>query len=981
MVLSIFRSQRGPGVPLTFESLESRVLLTTDVLESLKPTFPNSTNVSEILPLDDREFLLVAREGLWRGSVDGTVEQLEGDLGDEIEPIGERFLGERLGGRRLIYDPRTNQFNEAFPEFAWGIEEFVSDDSPDRVYFIGTYPWQNWLLSTDGTDDGTHPIIRLQTGRRENIGVVQNHFFYVDRSGLQRLDLEEGSTTLVTTEFTEPRLHSVTEMPNGGRLIFASSPDGVRLGILGTDGFRLLGSFETSWRSVSGYRVGDRVFFNAGTWKHDRNLWVTDGTPEGTGSAEELVGIPSTVHPAAIVEFNEVLIFGQGRWEEGILVPDAQGVLWSIDEGSRQLTRLATIGSEGRFGCCTRYFMRKFGELVAFSEPDGTWFTDGTPQGTRRTSIPVHSGNAQVIGSHLVFSHYTEETGSEPWVTDGTDEGTRLLFDLSPGRHFPRVSFEEIETFGDNIIFSGFGDAPGWVSVDGQQAFPLTELSPDIPADWIADSFLPIGDEVAFAVRQSFRGPVSWWITDGTREGTSMLIEAAEGSVHRLRRLNEDLYFTFYPLRDSRGPRQLWKLTPDGQLALIFEGSVSLPFQLNSKLLVYASLGETWELFHVENGRFSRIAPPINWQIFEDRLIGFERVSRTSIAIWESDGTSEGTKRMDVQIDIQFGSVSSTQVGGKIAFHDAFDMVLFDPRTRQYTFHELMGFGLNVSQHPTTDRLVAVGNSFHPERPNDRILAHILEFDEHGNRTEHLVEDEVPWSYLAHTATGVVLAGDGGLLIVSSAGMSRRLPVGRGTPTISTLGDGRLLIQKTGDTLSPAYAIISDGTPSGTHHIHHHGYAGEILVGEEVIYYGDLHRSLPQPIADLDQDGAVMATDIDWMFNQVAAAVPEMSADLNDDGMVDENDLETLLTDLMNIKRGDANLDGRVDVRDFLLMSANVGSVNGWGTGDFNGDDVIDELDLQLLRTGFESESLDCDLWPPSRTPCPLPHVIHRSTR
>lgn len=54
---------------------------------------------------------------------------------------------------------------------------------------------------------------------------------------------------------------------------------------------------------------------------------------------------------------------------------------------------------------------------------------------------------------------------------------------------------------------------------------------------------------------------------------------------------------------------------------------------------------------------------------------------------------------------------------------------------------------------------------------------------------------------------------------------------------------------------------------------------------------------------------------------------------------------------------GDANLDGEVNYRDYLLVKRNAGTSGGatWGQGDFNHDGAVDRLDLLAMRDSLGS--------------------------
>lgn len=54
---------------------------------------------------------------------------------------------------------------------------------------------------------------------------------------------------------------------------------------------------------------------------------------------------------------------------------------------------------------------------------------------------------------------------------------------------------------------------------------------------------------------------------------------------------------------------------------------------------------------------------------------------------------------------------------------------------------------------------------------------------------------------------------------------------------------------------------------------------------------------------------------------------------------------------------GDANLDGRIDVRDFAVLKANWLKAGTFDTGDFNGDNVVNASDLAILKTQMARQS------------------------
>ncbi len=107
-------------------------------------------------------------------------------------------------------------------------------------------------------------------------------------------------------------------------------------------------------------------------------------------------------------------------------------------------------------------------------------------------------------------------------------------------------------------------------------------------------------------------------------------------------------------------------------------------------------------------------------------------------------------------------------------------------------------------------------------------------------------------------------------------------------------------------------------------------------------------------VADVNNDGAVDATDIDTIYANFTAKTANYNAgcDVNGDGVVDQNDVTYELNHYLNTNYGDANLDGATDFADFQTLLNHwqaSGAGVGWAAGDFNGDGTVDFLDYQML--------------------------------
>jgi hypothetical protein len=115
----------------------------------------------------------------------------------------------------------------------------------------------------------------------------------------------------------------------------------------------------------------------------------------------------------------------------------------------------------------------------------------------------------------------------------------------------------------------------------------------------------------------------------------------------------------------------------------------------------------------------------------------------------------------------------------------------------------------------------------------------------------------------------------------------------------------------------------------------------------------DAARAAELRRGDVDGSGVTDAGDIDAMFVAIGDGSDDWLVDLDTSGLADSTDLDLLLTGVFETAPADANLDGRVDLSDFLRLRSNFGAVAGWAGGDFTGDGRVDLSDFLVLRRNF----------------------------
>ena len=118
-------------------------------------------------------------------------------------------------------------------------------------------------------------------------------------------------------------------------------------------------------------------------------------------------------------------------------------------------------------------------------------------------------------------------------------------------------------------------------------------------------------------------------------------------------------------------------------------------------------------------------------------------------------------------------------------------------------------------------------------------------------------------------------------------------------------------------------------------------------------------------------DGKIDGRDIDSLSAAIHRGSTDQRFDMDEDGVVDLNDIIDSNSGWLQVAGtrnpdktagraylpGDANLDGRVDGRDFVIWNDNKGAqTSRWTRGDFNADGIVDVEDFTIWSSyKFES--------------------------
>lgn len=282
--------------------------------------------------------------------------------------------------------------------------------------------------------------------------------------------------------------------------------------------------------------VGNRAYFHTSSGSGGTlGLWSTDGTLGGSYRYSDQTWDINN-RPAAFTALGEQLIFSAGATA-------AQGAeLWRSNGSVSGTYLLKEINANASTGSQPAN-MKAFNGFLWFTANDGAngvelWRTDGTPAGTvlvKDIEAGATSSSPSLLngaGGTLYFSATTVANGRELYKSDGTSAGTALVKDLIPGASSGNPT--SIVPFGNGVLFgasNGTGGVELWKS-DGTSAG--TQVVKDIQAGSGSSNAAPrlvINNVMLLTAADTATG-TELWKSDGTSAGTVLVkdIQAGSGS-------------------------------------------------------------------------------------------------------------------------------------------------------------------------------------------------------------------------------------------------------------------------------------------------------------------------------------------------------------------------------------------------------------------------------------------------------------------
>ena len=580
--------------------------------------------------------------------------------------------GTAAGTRPLTNLPNADAFNVTdYYEYA---RYFLPRQALGNrlVFRANDGPHGTELWTTDGTPKGTHLLQDVCPGNcngvNSEIGVAGGYAFFTG------FDNAHGFNPWVTAG-TAAGTRSLGDLCPGpceaapvkwivgaGKVFFLLFQDSRTIQLWRTDGtaggtLRLTSpepaGISLSPKLQSGF-LGGTLLLSADDRDHGQELWISDGSPQGTRLVKDLnltnIG-GSSPYDLRAAEGKVYFLADDGlHGRDALWVSDGTeaGMKFVFDffpDGApfNPSYIVASAAAGGRF-----FFVLAVsaGEDVQYS----LWSTDGTTGGTVRllpegeARLSLYVGLA-ALGNAVYFAASDGIHGDELWVSDGTTGGTRMVADLAAGDSASGP--QGLTVFQGKLYFSAFvanslglwrsdGTAGGTVLVKQGNFRLLTE----------------------YAGRLYFSG---WdpehgyrlWSTDGTAAGTTIAdLTPGSGSLRPYAAV-------------SNGSRLfLWGITvePDGTPhsndgMWISDGTAAGTSQISDlqasnptvfKAEVYFSVpvgivcksdGTTAGTGPLLTREGQRINYPFYFRVLDDRLF----VTTIDSRLYESDGTPAGT--------------------------------------------------------------------------------------------------------------------------------------------------------------------------------------------------------------------------------------------------------------------------------------------------------------------------------------------------
>ncbi len=582
---------------------------------------------------------------------------------------------------------------------------YVFDITPfdDGVYFTardGSIRHQE-LWKSDGTFSGTQKVFAVS--KSTYTGPMQLHMLngllhFIHGTTEHGLELWQSDGTAsgskMLVDLNPGRAEGVTRTPIKvleDQLYFLGTNGQVGIEIWKTDGTVAGTKQVTGFTEVSGSntRVTDmgqalngKLYFTAFDLFGDRELYVSDGTPDGTKLLKNL-SEEGSGSPRYFFVINNRLFFTATDGLHGLEPWTSNGT----ETGTYMLKNINARTQDSQPAGYTG-----FGDKLVFTASNGNKVTmygsDGTAENTGPliSSVDTDSIPSTGMGSLIAykkgiyFMGSTAKHGAELWYTEGASENTYLFKDIIKGSNHSAPTFFTIM---DNVLyFSIHNDF--WGHSELYRTKGTVETTRQIKSLWGESarsnitSLVGADHQIFYTVSTAENGS-ELYVSDGTEAGSKMLKDICPGTCNGsnfLYQAGVDGHVLYFTANNNKEGSELWRSdgTKEGTRMVkdINPGFANSTPQILGRIgpnLIFAAYGddkgrELWISDGTEDGTQLLMdiyeglgsSNPMNG-IVVDSLVYFTANNGShGTELWRTDGTTDGTF---MAADVNAGSYQS----------------------------------------------------------------------------------------------------------------------------------------------------------------------------------------------------------------------------------------------------------------------------------------------------------------------------------